>query len=99
MIPFIEIEYTRTFHNSMSGETDLNRNVMLCSYLSEYEGSDCIGCIALICIVFNDKPSMQLRLMIIFMFVLRRNLKSIWRNKPNSVKAGKLSTVAHSPYN
>jgi hypothetical protein len=74
----------------MQRETDLNRKVMVCCYLSEYEGSDCIGCIALICIVFNDKPSMQLGLMIIFMFVLwRRNPKSTWCNKPNIEDTGK----------
>jgi hypothetical protein len=61
---------------------------MLCCDLSKYERSDCIGCIALICIVFNDKPSMQLGLMIIFMFVLRRSPISTWCNKPNIADTG-----------
>lgn len=52
-------------------DTDLNGKVMFRGYLPEYEGCDSIGCIALICVVLNDKSSMQFRLMIFFMPVLQ----------------------------
>lgn len=51
----------------------LNRNVVHLCYLPKYERGDCIGCITLVCIVFYDEPSMQLGLMILFMFILRIN--------------------------
>lgn len=51
--------------------SDLNRKVMLHCYFPEYERSDCIGCITLVCIVFDNESPMQLRLMVVFMFVLR----------------------------
>lgn len=46
------------------------------SNLTEDECSDCIGCILLICVVLDNKASMHLRLVIVFMFVLKR--KASW---------------------
>lgn len=72
--PFYQQLDHKTANHGSREKPDLDGEVMFGCYFPEYEGCDCIGCIALICIVFDYKPSMQLGLMIIFMSVLRNNI-------------------------